>query len=319
MVVGLSPGKLLLAALACMALVRPVSAAERDAVVATVGDDPIRAGEVERLVAKAARGKKPEPAALRFLRSRLLDEIVARRLVLAYASRNGEAATAKELAAERATLKAQLAAQRRSIDDFLKAESIGQADLDRQLAWNVVWRRYMVRYATQERVSAYFAAHRREFDGTQLVVSHILLRRSPGEAESADGLLKQAEKIRQEIIANKLAFAEAARKYSTGPSREDDGRLGLIGRHGPMDESFSRAAFALEVGQVSPPVKTTFGVHLIRCDEMKPGTKQLADVRKELEDALSLELLEKLSKTERRFTPVKYTGIVPHLEREIVP
>ena len=114
----------------------------REAVVATVGDEAIRAGEVERLMAKATQGKKPEPDSLRFLQAQLLEEIIARRLVLAYAQRTGEAATAAEMAAERAALKSQLAARRRSIEDFLKAESIGQADLDRQLAWNVVWRKY---------------------------------------------------------------------------------------------------------------------------------------------------------------------------------
>ena len=276
-----------LAALACVAAARPVSAADREAVVATVGDEPIRAGEVERLVAKATRARSPiRTPCDSFSRScskRSLPGDWCWPTPIETARRRPPT----ELAAERAALKTQLAAQRRSIDDLLKAESIGQADLDRQFAWNVVWRKYVARYATEERLAAYFAAHRRDFDGTQLVVSHILLRPSPGDAKTADGLLKQAEKIRQEIIAGKLTFAEAARKYSAGPSGKDGGRLGPIGRHGPMDESFSRAAFALEVGQVSQPVKTTFGVHLIRCDEIKPGTKKLADVRKELEDALS--------------------------------
>jgi parvulin-like peptidyl-prolyl isomerase len=304
----------LLVALACLAPAQSVMAADQNAVVATVGDDSIRLGEVERLLAKATRGKKPEAAALQFLRSRLLDEIVARRLVLAYARRSGEWPTAEELATERATLKKELAARRRTIDGLLKTESIGPADLDRQLAWNVVWRKYVVRYATEQRLAAYFAVHRREFDGTQLVVSHILLRSSPGEAETAERLLKRAEEIRKEIEGGKLSFADAARKYSAGPSGKDGGRLGSIGRHGPMDESFSRGAFALEVGQMSQPVKTAFGVHLIRCDEMKSGTKQLADVRKELEGALSLELLDKLAKAERRYTLVKFTGVVPPSE-----
>ena len=108
----------------------------------------------------------------------------------------------------------------------------------------------LARYVTEERLAAYFAAHRRDFDGTQLgrqpYLAAAVGRRSEDHREE---LLKQAETIRQEIIAGKLSFAEAARKYSAGPSRKDGGRLGLIGRHGPMDESFSRAAFALEPGR----------------------------------------------------------------------
>jgi len=265
-------------------------------------------------VAKATRGKKPDPDSLRFLQAQSLEEIVARRLVLAYARRIGESPTAAEMAAERAALKSRLAARRRSIEDFLKTESIGEADLDRQIAWNVVWRKYVARYATEERLAAYFAAHRREYDGTQLVVSHILLRPPAAGAKTPEEPLKQAEKIRQEIVAGKLTFAEAAQKYSAGPSRKDGGRLGSIGRHGPMDESFSRAAFALEAGQVSQPVKTAFGVHLIRCDEIKPGDKKPAEVRKELEDALSQELLDKLAGIQRQHTPVKYPGIMPHFK-----
>ena len=305
-----------------MAAAHAVSAADREAVVATVGSDPIRAGEVERLVAKAARGKKLDSDRLRFFQAQAIEELVARRLVLAYARRTGETAGEEELAAERAALKSRLAARRRSIDDFLKTESIRPSDLDRQLAWNVVWRKYVARYATDRRLASYFAAHHREYDGTQLVVSHILLRPSADGEKTTEGLLKQAEKIREEIIAGKSTFADAARKYSAGPSRKDGGRLGSIGRHGPMDELFSRAAFSLDAGQVSRPVKTPFGVHLIRCDEIKPGEKRLADVRKELEDALSRELLEKLANVQREYTPVEYTGVLPHFKpgtRELEP
>ena len=106
----------------------------------------------------------------------MLEEIIARRLVLAYAQRTGQAATAAEMAAEAAALRSRLAAQGRSLPDFLKAQSIGQADLDRQSAWNAVWRRLLARYVTPERLAAYFAAHHRDFDGTELSVSHILLR-----------------------------------------------------------------------------------------------------------------------------------------------
>ncbi|MGB7734406.1 MAG: peptidylprolyl isomerase [Thermoguttaceae bacterium] len=307
---------LTLAALMFLAAVSSASAADPNAVVATVGSDPVRAGELQRLVAKATRGKKVDSDSLRFLQAQALEEIIARRLVLAYARRMGEMPAEDELAVERAALKARLVARRRSIEDFLKAESLRESDLDRQIAWNVLWRKYVARYATDQRLASYFAAHHREYDGTQLLVSHILLRPSADGAKTTVELLKQAEKIREEIVGGTLSFADAARKYSAGPSRRDGGRLGLIGRHGPQDETFSRAAFALDAGQVSQPVKTSFGAHLIRCDEIKPGDKKLADVRKELEDALSQELLDKLAQAQRQYTPVEYTGILPHFKPE---
>ncbi len=173
--VGLILSSLVAAALPCLAPAA-TSAVSSDAVVATVGDEAIRAGEVERLLAKATRGKRPAGESRRLLQAQLLEEIIARRLVLAYARRTGQAATTAEMAAEAAALRSRLAAQGRSLPDYLKAQSIGQADLDRQFAWNAVWRRLLARYVTPERLAAYFAAHHRDCDGTELSVSHILLR-----------------------------------------------------------------------------------------------------------------------------------------------
>jgi parvulin-like peptidyl-prolyl isomerase len=285
------------------------------AAAATVGAEPVTIGEVERFLARVLHGRAPGPELLPYARAQGLEEIIARRLVLIYAGRKGEAATDEERAAATARLKSRLAAQHRSIADQLKAEGISQADLRRQLAWDIVWDKYLGRYLSAERRAAYFQAHRRELDGSQLVVSHVLLRPAAGAGPAAvAGLLKQAEGLRRRIVAGELTFADAARQYSTGPSRSSGGRLGPIGRHGPMDESFSRAAFALAVGQVSPPVQTPFGVHLIRCDEVRPGSQQLADAGQQVDDALARELLEKLAALERRATPVSYTGAWPHFQ-----
>jgi parvulin-like peptidyl-prolyl isomerase len=284
-----------------------------DAVVALVGEDAIRAPEVQRVINKVTRGRAADPAVVPFLQAQALEEIVARRLVLAHARRTAAADAEARLLAARAALKAKLTAQHRSIEDYLKAQSITEADLDRQLTWNAVWEKQLAAYATDARLESHFQSHRREFDGTELAVSHVLLRSSPGDGpKGVEALVKQAEAIRAEIAAGKISFAEAAKKYSGGPSGKEGGQLGAIGRHGPMDEAFSRAAFALSEGQVSPPVRTPFGVSLIRCDSVKPGSKPLAEVRKEVEDALARELLESLAQAEREFTPVKYTGAMPY-------
>jgi hypothetical protein len=294
------------------------------AVAATVGDEEILVSQAQRLVAKITAGKKTNPQALPFMQAQALEELVSRRLVLAYAARTGAAATAEEIAAEKEKFSSQLAdrheATEKRTGPICAKHPEGRsgkldlspfpADLRRQFAWNVVWAKYAARYVTLERRQTYFSAHQRELDGTRLVVSHILLRQaSPGE-----DLFKQADAMRSDIRGGKLSFADAARKYSGGPSRDQGGRLGPIGRHGPMDEAFSRAAFRLAPGEISPPVKTPFGVHLIRCDEVRPGDKRLGDVTREVDDALERELLDKLAQLQRRHTAVKYTGRWPHFK-----
>jgi parvulin-like peptidyl-prolyl isomerase len=296
--------------------------AEQRVVVATVGDEPVYVAEVDRLLDKVRREQKVNPPALPVLRAQVLAEIVDRRLVLAYAKRKKSGATAAEVDAALAGLKSQLESQGSSLERFLEGRAIGQADLRRQITWNLTWEKYLARYVTDARLESHFKAHRREFDGTQVSVSHILLRPEADDGPAAiPDLVKQAEAIRQEITSGKLSFAEAAVKHSAGPSGKEGGRLGLIARRGTMVEAFSRAAFALEVGQVSPPVTTRFGVHLIRCDEIKPGSKQWTEVREELEKALARELLDRLARSQQSYTPVKFTGKAPYFKpgtRELV-
>lgn len=286
------------------------------AVVAIVGEEPVRAADVDRVLAKAVGTKEVAQAALPVLKAQALEEIVQRRLVLAYARRVGEAPAPAEIDAGVAALKAALDAQKRTVADYLGEQGAAEPDLRRQVEWNLLWPKYVARYVTDDRVEARFDARRPDYDGTEIAVSHVLLRHAPGAGPDArEKLVARAETIRQEI-ASGLSFAEAARKYSESPTRAAGGSLGLIGRRGPMVESFSKAAFALKQGEVSPPVLTPFGVHLIRCDGVKPGPRQLAEARKEVEQDLARELLEKLAAAQRPFTPVKYTGTSPHLAPE---
>ncbi|MGE4132334.1 MAG: peptidylprolyl isomerase [Bdellovibrionales bacterium] len=64
-------------------------------------------------------------------------------------------------------------------------------------------------------------------------------------------------------LADGSSFEDLAQKFSSCPSKAKGGDLGEFGK-GRMVPSFEEAAFALEVDQISPPVRTQFGYHLIK-------------------------------------------------------
>ena len=291
-------------AVAVLILSTPLLAADTT-VVATVGDDPITLADMKRTMESAPVEKR----SLALAQALALEETVKRWLVIAYARQAGNRPSDEDLTKEKKQIQLRMAAQ-----GGKTVASFNAAELERQALWRLVWvDRYLARYRTPERRAAWFSAHHRDVDGTELAVSHILLQpKQKDDVAEIATLTKQAEAIRAEITSGKLDFAKAAAKYSAGPSGKQGGRLGKIGRHAPMDESFSAAAFALDASQISPPVRSPFGIHLIRCDEVVPGTKKIADVRDAIDAALAQELLTKIAGIERGRTAVKYSDAWPH-------
>jgi len=86
---------------------------------------------------------------------------------------------------------------------------------------------------------------------SKIRASHILVEKHSQALRILEELKKGAD------------FRELARRYSQCPSGKRGGDLGFFGR-GQMVKEFERAAFALKVGEVSQPVKTQFGYHIIK-------------------------------------------------------
>ena len=72
---------------------------------------------------------------------------------------------------------------------------------------------------------------------------------------------QEAINLKEEILSG-TAFEDIAAEYSLCPSGARGGDLGFFGR-GQMVGEFEKAAFGLNVGELSEPVRTNFGWHLI--------------------------------------------------------
>ena len=108
------------------------------------------------------------------------------------------------------------------------------------------------------------------YDGLKgkIRASHILVA-DKKTADEVEKKLKKGEK-----------FETLAKEYSTDNSKDSGGDLGWFDKKS-MDETFSKAAFGLKVGQVSDPVKTKFGYHIIKKTEERG---KYDDMKKELKE-----------------------------------
>ncbi|HVW38437.1 MAG TPA: peptidylprolyl isomerase, partial [Pirellulales bacterium] len=203
-------------------------------------------------------------------------------------------------------LKRKLDVQGITFEEFLAKHGFNELMVRRRLTWDAMWASYLANEAGDKGLADFFERHRSDYDGRELRVSHILWQvKAADGADKVAAAVKEAEEVRSRIVAGKLSFAQAAEKYSDGPSGRHEGDLGFIPRHDRMTEAFSRAAFDLNVGEVSKPVVDQFGVHLIQCTDVKPGDKTWQDVRRELLEAFVRERFVELADKQRKKVTVK--------------
>jgi parvulin-like peptidyl-prolyl isomerase len=266
--------------------------------VATIDGEPVLAAEIERELAAAYPNRKLEGDERRVLLARARDQVIDRRLVLRRLVRQGEAASTADVDHALAKLEKQVTEQGASLAEHYERLGVTREVVRQTLLWQLSWQAYLSKHLTAENLAKYFERNRRDFDGTQLKVAHILLKVSSDDPAALAAAKKQADQLRASIVGSKLTFADAARAHGAGPSAKSGGDIGWIERREPMPEAFSAAAFALKPGEVSLPVETTFGIHLIYVLEVKPGTKTWDEAADQLKPAATLFLFRRLAEQE---------------------
>ncbi len=142
---------------------------------------------------------------------------------------------------------------------------------------------------TDAQIQEYYQSHQDEFkQGEEVKARHILIRPESQDDAGWQAALTKAQEVYRKATAPGADFAALAREYSddTG-SKEKGGDLGWFGK-GRMVPAFEKAAFSLEPGQVSEPVRSQFGYHIIEVEDHRPARLQpLSEVREQVRQKIA--------------------------------
>lgn len=124
---------------------------------------------------------------------------------------------------------------------------------------------------SDDEIKEYYNEHQSEFHkDAEVKARHILFRVEESAPEEEVTKVKaEAQKVLDEAKKKGADFAELAKKYSQGPTAPKGGDLGYFSRD-QMVPSFAEAAFALKAGEISGLVRTPYGFHIIKVEDVRP-------------------------------------------------
>jgi peptidyl-prolyl cis-trans isomerase C len=260
------------------AITAPVSP---DKVILTVGDERMTAGEYEQLVdalpeqvRAAARGPSKRQFAEQLIRVKIMSQ----------------------------------EARKRKLDETPVVQRQMQLQKENLLA-NLLFQD-MTANAKVDDASEhqYYEQHKSEYESAH--VRHILIRMKgsqvavpPGKKElTEEEALAKTQELRKKLLAGDDFAALAKAESDDSGSAAKGGDLGTI-KHGQgLVAEFEQAALSLPVGQISEPVKTQFGYHLIKVEQH--DTKTFEELKPDLEKKMRPELARNAVENLRRQTPV---------------
>jgi PPIC-type PPIASE domain len=183
--------------------------------------------------------------------------------------------TPKQIAEELAEMAKELHDKHggKTLQDLYKESGRSEAEWRESIAYRLQWMAYCKEHITDSVVKRYYDENKDFFDNVTVRASHVVIRIDPKMSPTDVAAVKaKLTALRQQLLENKIDFATAAQQNSECLSAKDGGDIGFFPRKGMVDENFARMAFALQPGQVSDVVQTSYGLHLIKVTERKPGT-----------------------------------------------
>jgi foldase protein PrsA len=205
--------------------------------------------------------------ALKTEKSRILDNMVLDKLLMAEVDRRGIMPTDEELTAgineQYDSIKSQFESEE-AFTEALEAQGATEESLKEYIKKSVIYQKLQEDMlkdvaVSEEEVQKYYDEYSAKYpvnseDPTIFTLSHILV----ATEEEANEVKKK--------IDDGADFAEMAAEYGTDGTKDNGGDLGEIPANTEdYDADFMKGAMVLKVGEVSEPVETQFGFHIIKC------------------------------------------------------
>jgi foldase protein PrsA len=232
--------------------------------VATVNGQPISRSSFNQRLEASPMGRT------------VLQQLVQETLIDQYAKNNNLNVTDAEIDAREAQIKANFPSG--SWDEMLKARGLTEADVRSALREQLILDKALAKdvTVTPAQIKDYFNKNHATFDKPEQVTARHILVPNLALANQVEADLKSGQ-----------SFESLAKKYSTDPgSKDKGGDLGTFKR-GQMVPAFDKYAFSAPIGQISPPIKSPFGFHIIQVESRTPGQRAtLASATPQITDTL---------------------------------
>ncbi|MBY0521979.1 MAG: peptidylprolyl isomerase [Gemmataceae bacterium] len=293
----------------------PVSAAPAapGKVAAKVNDEVVHDAEIQQVVDMIVKDRfrlqPPTDQQRRELRMEVMQMLVDDLLMRQFLAKCGAPVSPADVEKQLKDIEKSLQEEKppRTMADFFKQSGQTEAQVRASITNMLRWSNYVKSRLTEAEVRKYYEENKEFFDQVQVRASHILFRVTPSASEGEKQVvLQKVQAVRAEIVAAKLTFEDAAKKESQCPTAAQGGDMGFFSRKWMLPEPFAKAAFALKTGDVSEPVQTELGYHIIKVTDRKRGeASDFEKIKDDVRDYYVEEMRQNLVAGERRVAKIE--------------
>ncbi len=260
-------------------------------IVATVDGEPVTLYQLKRFTERNIRGRELKSGD----RELLLDALITEQIVSKEVAEKGIIVKDEDVQRYIDNIKARNNISEQQLEQALLAQGLSMESYRSQIREDLQRQQLVAREIrgkvsiTPEEVQRYYEAHKSEFGTKQagLQVAQIVFTLTPdAPPDRVAAITAKAEEV-YDRLQKGADFAELARQVSEDAAAKDGGSLGWF-KPGELLDDMEKVVAKLDVGQVSKPLRTKMGVHILKLEARR------GDSADTLETAVAEQIKEKL-------------------------